>query len=401
MLFAATPDLTGSGGVASIPGAPPRLDRPLVACPFAPRCDSTFETCRERAPARSCRSARSTSPPATSPRTVPAMSAGAPLLAVRDLVVHYPLARGLVGHARAPRGARWCAPSTASRSRSPPASSSRSSASRAAARRRPRRRSCACSCRARARSRSTGATSPRSRSAQLRPVRREAQIVFQDPYESLDPRYRVRDTVAEPLVIHRIGTRAERTRARARGARARRALAGRAVPRPLPARALGRPAAARRDRGGARARAEAARGRRARLDARRVRARRHPRPARRAAARRPRHPDDHARPLDRHAVRRPDHGHVPRPHRRGGPGAHRRRQPAAPVHQGADLGRAAARSRTTATRPQILQGETPNPVDIPAGCRFHPRCPIGDDACRAVDPQLEPANGHRAACIKL
>ncbi len=44
----------------------------------------------------------------------------------------------------------------------------------------------------------------------LRPLRREAQIVFQDPYESLDPRYRVRDTVAEPLVIHRIGTRAER-----------------------------------------------------------------------------------------------------------------------------------------------------------------------------------------------
>ena len=35
--------------------------------------------------------------------------------------------------------------------------------------------------------------------------------MFQDPYESLDPRYRVRDTVAEPLVIHRIGTRAERT----------------------------------------------------------------------------------------------------------------------------------------------------------------------------------------------
>ncbi len=50
MLFAATPDLAGSGGVASIPGAPPRLDRPLVACPFAPRCDSAFETCRELRP---------------------------------------------------------------------------------------------------------------------------------------------------------------------------------------------------------------------------------------------------------------------------------------------------------------------------------------------------------------
>jgi len=45
----------------------------------------------------------------------------------------------------------------------------------------------------------------------LRPVRREAQIVFQDPYESLDPRYRVRDTVGEPLVIHRIGSREQRT----------------------------------------------------------------------------------------------------------------------------------------------------------------------------------------------
>jgi oligopeptide/dipeptide ABC transporter ATP-binding protein len=50
MLFAATPDLTGAAGVASIPGAPPRLDRPLVACPFAPRCDSAFATCLERRP---------------------------------------------------------------------------------------------------------------------------------------------------------------------------------------------------------------------------------------------------------------------------------------------------------------------------------------------------------------
>ena len=51
MLFAATPDLSGSGGVASIPGAPPRLDRALVACPFAPRCDSAFDACRELRPA--------------------------------------------------------------------------------------------------------------------------------------------------------------------------------------------------------------------------------------------------------------------------------------------------------------------------------------------------------------
>ena len=34
------------------------------------------------------------------------------------------------------------------------------------------------------------------------------------------------------------------------------------------------------------------------------------------------------------------------------------------------------------TVPQILTGETPNPVHVPAGCRFHPRCPIAEEACR-------------------
>jgi peptide/nickel transport system ATP-binding protein len=41
---------------------------------------------------------------------------------------------------------------------------------------------------------------------QLRPIRREMQIIFQDPYESLDPRFRVHDTVMEPLLIHGIGS---------------------------------------------------------------------------------------------------------------------------------------------------------------------------------------------------
>ena len=228
---------------------------------------------------------------------------------------------------------------------------------------------------------------------ELRPVRREAQIVFQDPYESLDPRYRVRDTVAEPLVIHRIGYARGAHRARARGARARGPLPGRAVPRPLPARALGRPAAARRDRGRARAGAEAARRRRARLDARRLRARRHPRPARRAAARRARDPDDHARPLDRHAVRRPDHGHVPRPHRRGRACAHRRRQSAAPVHARADLGRAAPRPARPApaadpagrdAEPGRHPGRLPLPPPLPDRRRRLPRRRPAARAARAA-----------------
>jgi oligopeptide/dipeptide ABC transporter ATP-binding protein len=46
LLFAATPDLYGEGiPVVSIPGAPPRLDRPITGCPFQPRCDRAFAPC--------------------------------------------------------------------------------------------------------------------------------------------------------------------------------------------------------------------------------------------------------------------------------------------------------------------------------------------------------------------
>ena len=45
----------------------------------------------------------------------------------------------------------------------------------------------------------------------LRRTRRDMQIVFQDPYSSLDPRRTVGDIVGEPLVVHSIGTRRART----------------------------------------------------------------------------------------------------------------------------------------------------------------------------------------------
>ena len=51
LLFAATPDLYDDGApVASIPGAPPRLDRPLTGCPFRPRCDRAFGRCADERP---------------------------------------------------------------------------------------------------------------------------------------------------------------------------------------------------------------------------------------------------------------------------------------------------------------------------------------------------------------
>ena len=50
----------------------------------------------------------------------------------------------------------------------------------------------------------------------------------------------------------------------------------------------------------------------------------------------------------------------------------------------------------------ILQGETPNPIDLPSGCRFHPRCPVALDACKDSDPQLLPfSETHHAACLLL
>jgi oligopeptide transport system ATP-binding protein len=45
----------------------------------------------------------------------------------------------------------------------------------------------------------------------MRRMRREMQIVFQDPYSSLDPRMTVGDIVGEPLVVHGIGTRRDRS----------------------------------------------------------------------------------------------------------------------------------------------------------------------------------------------
>jgi peptide/nickel transport system ATP-binding protein len=65
---------------------------------------------------------------------------------------------------------------------------------------------------------------------------------------------------------------------------------------------------------------------------------------------------------------------------------------------------------------QILTGETPDPARVPAGCRFHPRCPLVasgeaarlgiEDRCRGLDVALAPAPAadggaspaHQVAC---
>ncbi len=50
----------------------------------------------------------------------------------------------------------------------------------------------------------------------------------------------------------------------------------------------------------------------------------------------------------------------------------------------------------------ILQGETPNPIDLPTGCRFHPRCPQAIEECRQTDPEyIAVSEGHEAACLRI
>jgi peptide/nickel transport system ATP-binding protein/oligopeptide transport system ATP-binding protein len=48
----------------------------------------------------------------------------------------------------------------------------------------------------------------------------------------------------------------------------------------------------------------------------------------------------------------------------------------------------------------VLKGEVPSPINPPSGCVFHPRCPKAFDACSKVIPQLKDAgSGHEVACL--
>ena len=81
-----------------------------------------------------------------------------------------------------------------------------------------------------------------ARRAPLQPMRRKVQMIFQDPYGSLNPRSTVGDIVAEPLMVHRLAAAAAIARAGRRRCsrvglprRCRRALSARVLRRPAPA----------------------------------------------------------------------------------------------------------------------------------------------------------------------
>ena len=238
----------------------------------------------------------------------------------------------------------------------------------------------------------------------LRPLRREMQMIYQDPYESLDPRFRVRDTVEEPLLVHRLGGSKEERREKVLEALARAGLTPPEVyvdryPHELS--------------GGQRQRVAIAAS--LVLEPKLLLA------------------DEPVSMLDvsvragvlkvLHSLRDDGLGILIITHDLStashfadriavmylgriveeGPAREVVENPQHPYTKAllSVVPKADPRDRR---RPQILTGETPDPVEIPIGCRFHPRCPAMIPDCRTVDPELRrPASaaaGHEAACIR-
>ncbi|MDX6521012.1 MAG: hypothetical protein QOF08_1617 [Gaiellales bacterium] len=238
----------------------------------------------------------------------------------------------------------------------------------------------------------------------LRPLRREIQMIYQDPYESLDPRFTVRDTVEEPLLVHGIGGKKRDRDTKVREALERAGLT---------------PADLYIDRfphelsGGQRQRVAIAAS--LVLDPKLLVA------------------DEPVSMLDvsvragilslLDSLRKDGMGILMITHDLStaahfadriavmylgriveeGPAKEVVRNPQHPYTR-ALISVVPKRDPREQTVPQILTGETPNPVHLPSGCRFHPRCPMVEDRCKTIDPELHRAREskvaeHRAACI--
>ncbi len=180
--------------------------------------------------------------------------------------------------------------------------------------------------------------------AAMRPRRRRLQVIFQDPYASLNPRLSAGEIVGEPLRNYDLAPDARAHRAGRAAVRARRPAPGSDAE--VSARILRRAAPAARHRARAGGRAQGDRLRRARLGARRVGPGAGDQPARRSAGRvRTLVPLHRARPRGRRAHLPSRRGDVSRPHRRSGAAPRAVRAAAASVHRGAAFGGAGARSR--------------------------------------------------------
>ncbi len=224
---------------------------------------------------------------------------------------------------------------------------------------------------------------------QMRPLRRKLQMIYQDPYESLDPRFRVHATVEEPMLVHGIG-----------GSRAQR--------RELIVEALERAGLSPAEQFLERYPHELSGGQRQRVT---------------IAAALALGPDllladepvsmldvsvragvlallDGLRQDGNMGILMITHDLSTAAHFADriavmylgriveqGPAKDVVRNPQHPYTK-ALLSVVPKRDPRDRATPQILQGETPNPIDIPPGCRFAPRCPLAVERCTAEDPAL-------------
>ena len=207
------------------------------------------------------------------------------------------------------------------------------------------------------------------------------QLVFQDPYSSLDPKQSIADIVGEPLAIHTSMSRAQREQRVVRAPGPGRT----GFPRPAPPapRVLRRATPAHRDRTGPGPRTSAAGLRRAGQRPRRL----HPvagdQPVDRASARLGRRLPLHCpRSLGRPTYQRPDRGDVPRPDRRGG----RRRRGLRATHPSLYGGAALLHSGSRPGPPARAEADHPpgrgrRNVRRRQGCRFRARCPFAMEVC--------------------
>ena len=239
------------------------------------------------------------------------------------------------------------------------------------------------------------------RHRELRPLRRKMQMIYQDPYESLNPRFRVQQAVEEPLIVHGLGGSKTRRRSLVAGALERAGLApaelfisrfphelsgGQRQRVAIAAALVLEPELLVADEPVSMLDVSVRAGILALLDE-----------LRRSGLGILMITHDlstAARFADRIAVmylgriveQGPSHevvGDPQHPYTRALISVVPRRDP---------------RDRS---RPQILKGETPNPVSVPSGCRFHPRCPYAFDRCPAEEPPLMALTSPRAAACWL
>jgi len=212
-LFAALPRPERRGGsLETIPGSVPPLTTVFIGCRFAERCPNAWSRCRDEIPRWHAAEAghlvrchlydeRPAPPEAVSPATVPGeiakdgSSIGAlPLLEVSELKVHFPIRQGvfrrLVGKVRAVDGVSLGLASGRTLALVGESGCGKTTAGKAILQLiRPSAGSV----------RFDGRELTSLPAAQLRRLRREMQIVFQDPYASLDPRMRVGDIIEEGM----------------------------------------------------------------------------------------------------------------------------------------------------------------------------------------------------------